>query len=101
MRQWGENRASLGDNVAFIETALLRTAGIDRMVDGVWHVTAPSAVRIERVQARSGLTAQQVQERMDAQLDEERVAPGEQVIINDNDSALIPQVLKLLLPFKN
>jgi dephospho-CoA kinase len=101
MRQWSDKRAALGDQVAFVETALLRTAGIDRMVDDVWHVTAPAAVRIERVQARSGLTAQQVQERMDAQREEERVIPGEQVIINDNDTALIPQVIKLLSSFKN
>lgn len=101
MRLWSDKRAALGDQVAFVETALLRTAGIDRMVDDVWHVTAPAAVRIERVQARSGLTAQQVQERMDAQREEERVTPGEQVIINDNDTALIPQVVKLLSSFKN
>ena len=101
MRLWSDKRAILGDQVAFVETALLRTAGIDRMVDDVWHVTAPAAVRIERVQARSGLTAQQVQERMDAQRDEECVTPDEQVIINDNDTALIPQVIKLLSSFKN
>ena len=96
LMQWANNRASLGNKIAFVETALLRTAGLDQVVNDVWHVTAPSSVRIKRVQARSGLTAQQVKDRMDAQIDEDRIAPGEHVIINDNDSALLPQVMRLL-----
>jgi len=48
------------------------------------------------VMKRSGLTAQQVQERIAAQQGEEAVASGEHVIINDNDHALMPQVLQLL-----
>ena len=96
LMQWANNRASLGNKIAFVETALLRTAGLDQVVNDVWHVTAPSSVRIKRVQARSGLTAQQVKDRMDSQIDEDRIAPGEHVIINDNDSALLPQVMRLL-----
>jgi dephospho-CoA kinase len=96
MQRWAKLQADGGANVAFIETALLRTAGLDQLVDGVWHVTAPADVRIERVMARSGLTAQQVQERIDAQSIEDSVADGEQVIINDNDTALLPQVTHLL-----
>ena len=96
MQRWAEKRAALGDKVAFVETALLHTAGLDHVVDDVWHVTAPDDVRIERVQSRSGLTPEQVMNRMEAQRDEERIAPGEQVITNDNDSALLPQVMRLL-----
>jgi dephospho-CoA kinase len=101
LKRWGNDRASQGDKLAFVETALLRTAGLDSMVDSVWHVTAPVGVRIARVQARSGLTAQQVLERMTAQRDEERVDPGEHIITNDNNQALLPQVLCLLASSKN
>ena len=94
--RWADELAHAGSTVAFVETALLRTAGLDSMVDDVWHVTAPAEVRIERVMARSGLTAQQVKERMAAQSAEETVAPGEKVIVNDNTSALLPQVIGLL-----
>ena len=101
MMRWGEKRAASGDKAAFVETALLRTAHLDSVVDDVWHVTAPSEVRIKRVQSRSGLSPQQVMERMEAQRDEERINPGEQVIINDNNTALFPQVMRLLSSIQN
>ena len=96
MQRWAGEQAALGADTAFVETALLRTSGLDRLVDEVWHVTAPDDVRIDRVMARSGLTSEQVKERMAAQLIEESVMDGEQVIINDNDTALLPQVTRLL-----
>ena len=96
LMSWAERQRAQGATVAFCETALLRTSGLDRVVDGVWHVTAPDEVRINRVMARNGFTAQQVKDRMAAQIHEDSVAAGEQVIVNDNASALLPQVLKLL-----
>ena len=96
MQHWGRKLADGGAQVAFVETALLRTAGLDRLMDEVWHVTAPASVRIPRVMARSGLTAQQVQDRIASQAAEEAVAPGEHVIVNDGVSAILPQVIHLL-----
>lgn len=96
MQLWAEEQAAKGAQAAFVETALLRTARLDHVVDEIWHVTAPDRVRIKRVIARSGLTAQQVRERMTAQVVEDQVADGEQVIVNDNTAAILPQVLKLL-----
>ena len=93
---WADEQADAGATMAFVETALLRTAGLDRVVDEVWHVTAPDQVRIDRVIARSGLTAEQVKERMAAQCDEDAVADGEQILVNDNVTALLPQVVQLL-----
>ena len=96
MQQWAQRQADNGARVAFVETALLRTAGLDRLVDEVWHVTAPASVRIPRVMARSGLTEQQVRERIAAQSVEDALATGEQPIINDDVTAVLPQVLNLL-----
>lgn len=96
MMQWAETLAGKGADVAFIETALLRTAGLDKLVDEVWHVTAPTDIRIERVMARSGLTAQQVRDRIASQTVEEEAAPNEKVIVNDDTSAVLPQVIHLL-----
>lgn len=90
---WSHERQA---SLCFVETALLRTARLDQVVDGIWHVTAPQEVRISRVMARSGLTAEQVKERISAQATEDSIATGEHVIINDNDTALLPQVLHLL-----
>ena len=96
MIRWKTVQQERGALVAFCETALLRTSGLDRVVDTVWHVTAPKPVRISRVMTRSGLTAQQVKDRMAAQALEENVAAGEQVIDNDNCTPLLPQVISLL-----
>lgn len=96
MQRWALSQAESGAEIAFVETALLRTARLDLIVDKVWHVTAPDQVRIKRVMKRSGLTEQQVRDRMAAQVDEDSVADGEQVIINDNDNAVLPQVARLL-----
>ena len=96
LQQWAESQARKGARLAFVETALLRTASLDRVVDSVWHVTAPTDIRIKRVMARSGLTAQQVQDRIAAQLAEDDIATGEHAIINDNTTALLPQVMRLL-----
>lgn len=96
MQQWAQRQADNGARVAFVETALLRTAGLDRLVDEVWHVTAPASVRIPRVMARSGLTEQQVRERIAAQSVEDALATGEHPIINDDVTAVLPQVLNLL-----
>ena len=96
MQQWAQRQADNGARVAFVETALLRTAGLDRLVDEVWHVTAPASVRIPRVMARSGLTEQQVRERIAAQSVEDALATGEHPIINDDLTAVLPQVLNLL-----
>ena len=96
MLRWADDQAHQGAKLAFVETALLRTAGLDRVVDSVWHVTAPTDVRIQRVMIRSGLTAQQVQDRITAQSIEDSLASGEHAIINDNTTALLPQVTRLL-----
>ena len=94
--RWAMKQAREGASVAFVETALLRTASLDQVVDGVWHVTAPDDVRISRVMTRSGLSAEQVKARMKAQAAEDCIADGESVIINDNDTALLPQIVNLL-----
>lgn len=96
LQRWAGEQSARGAAVAFVETALLRTASLDRVVDDVWHVTAPDEVRIQRVMARNGFSREQVQARIVSQSLEDSIAPGEQVIVNDNDHALLPQVTRLL-----
>ena len=92
--RWSAERSRKGASLAFVETALLRTAALDQVVDQVWHVTAPATVRIDRVMARSGLTAAQV--RIHSQALEDEIAPGEHELINDNTRSLLAQVMSLL-----
>ncbi len=96
IQRWANEQAAIGAKLAFVETALLRTAGLTELVDAVWHVTAPADVRIHRVMSRSGLTVAQVRDRMAAQSAEETIASGEHAIINDGATAVMPQISLLL-----
>lgn len=93
INEWCESR-----NPAFIETAILYQSGLDGMVNEVWEVIAPGELRIERVIRRSGLTREQIEDRMRAQ-DSYTIAtphPVRREIVNDGVMALLPQVEKLL-----
>lgn len=96
MLLWAKQQEERGAVKAFVETALLHTSRLDHLVDMVWHVSAPTRLRVKRVMTRSQLTSQQVHDRMAAQAIEEEPAAGEQVIINDDVNAVLPQVIKLI-----
>lgn len=84
---------------AFVETAILYQSGLNRMVDEVWEVTAPEAVRVCRVMQRNSMTEAQVIERIEAQRyqpDAEEVHACVREIVNDGSSALLPQIGRLL-----
>lgn len=78
----------------FVETAVLRESGVERLVDGVIVVTAPTELRIARVMSRNGATREQVEARIAAQGD--FLFPDSRVIVNDERHALIPQLRELL-----
>ena len=83
--------------VAFVETAILRESGLNRLVDGIWHVTAPKEVRIERVMKRNNLPREAVEARILSQKAEEGSCGMPEVkIINDDRHAVLPQVMRLL-----
>ncbi|MDE6222481.1 MAG: dephospho-CoA kinase [Muribaculaceae bacterium] len=89
--RWVDSRSQ---EILFVETAILYESGFDALVGEVWEVTAPDALRIERVIKRSGLTANEIQRRIDAQAACAR--PGHRLIVNDNVRPVIPQILNLL-----
>jgi dephospho-CoA kinase len=67
-------------------------AGIDFMI-GVY---APQHLRIQRAMARDNISRQEVINRMNKQIDEEiKMRLCDAVIINDEQTLVIPQVLKL------
>lgn len=78
------------------EAALLFEAGSYKQLDKIIVVTAPKDVRIERVMKRDGVTAEQVEARMDHQWSEEqKVALADYIIANDGQHELIDQVMQL------
>lgn len=95
LRQWV---ACQGRPVAFVETAILYESRLDREVDEVWEICAPSEIRIERVMRRSGLTEEQVLARMSAQdsFVPEKYHQCVNVIVNDGCVPVLPQIEHLL-----
>ena len=83
-------------DIVMIETALMRQSGLNNMADVVWRVVAPDEVRVARVQQRSGLTAHQVQDRIEAQRRKESPFDGEVILVNDGVKALLPQVFNAI-----
>lgn len=78
----------------FVETAILYESEFDKLVNGVWEVTAPDETRIQRVIKRNGLTREDVEKRISSQGN--KTNPYHKIILNDGITPLLPQVLQLL-----
>lgn len=82
---------------SFVETAILVEAGMHTMVDEVWNVTAPTETRILRVIRRNATTRDKVLERINSQsASMSEVTVPVKSIINDGNTAILPQLIALL-----
>jgi dephospho-CoA kinase len=78
------------------EAALLFESGSHKQLDHIIGVFSPQQTRLERVMKRDNVTAEQVMQRLEKQMDEEaKMKLCDSVIINDEKEMLIPQVLGL------
>jgi dephospho-CoA kinase len=76
------------------EAAIIFEAGLEKNYDYIICVTAPEALRVERVLERDHSTAEKIRQRMKQQMDEqEKINRSNFVINNDGTRALLPQVL--------
>lgn len=81
----------------FVETAILVEAGMQTMIDEVWNVTAPVETRIARVMSRNATTRDKVMERINSQSTSmSKVHVPVKNIVNDGDTAILPQIITLL-----
>jgi dephospho-CoA kinase len=88
--------AGLSAPYAVKEAALLFEGGAVAGLDFVVGVTAPVSLRLHRVMQRDGLSREQVQQRMQRQLDENiKMKLCDSVLVNDEQRPLLPQVLEL------
>jgi dephospho-CoA kinase len=79
-----------------IESAILFESGFNRWVDITVAVLAPVEIRIHRVQKRDRLEREAVLSRIRNQMsDEERIDLTDYALMNDDVSALLPQVENL------
>lgn len=90
-----------GDELQFVECAILYQAGIDSLCDKVVAVTAPEDVRLERVIARDHSTIDEVRARMRAQEIEKDLQRADLVVNNDGKTEIMVICLQIQDFFRN
>lgn len=94
-RQWVAHYGS--DEWIGMESAILIESGFQEEVDFVVLVYAPLEVRIERVLKRDSSSRELILKRVEAQMsDELKRNQADHIIVNDGETPLIPQVLKVI-----
>ena len=79
-----------------MEAAILYESGTYKMLNKVITVTAPKQLRISRALSRENLTKQIIENIQKNQiLDEEKVKRSHYVILNDNKTLILPQILRI------
>lgn len=93
----GENWANRQTSEYILkEAALFFESNSYRLQDAIILVTAPLELRIERVMKRDGLSRGEVLKRIANQMPEEdKLKLADYIIVNDEISPLLPQVLKV------
>ena len=89
---WAHNNQ--GDELLFVETAILKESNLEQLFDNIIYVTAPIDIRIRRVMKRSNLTHSQVIERINNQ--DSTIPQNAAIIINDDTNSIIAQTLQIL-----
>lgn len=94
-RQWAARFGS--GQLVGMESAILIESGFREEVDFLVMVYAPLKVRVERAIRRDRSTKELVMKRIEAQMsDETKRNHADFVIVNDDETLIIPQVLKLI-----
>lgn len=94
LRRW---RDTSSDKTVWVETAILYASRLDREVDEVWEVTAPTELRVQRVMKRNSMSREQVLARISSQsTTAAQLHPLTKSIINDGVEPVLPQILSLL-----
>jgi len=88
--------------LVFKEAAIIFEHGLEKFLDEVWVVSAPENIRIQRVIDRSGLSEQEIRERMSKQLPPALLdAKATRILYNDSCKLLIPQIISALEQVNN
>ena len=81
-----ESLRDQGTKVVVVEAALLFEAGWDSLVDEVWATDSPVETVIERLEARNGMSAEEVLKRIDSQMDRSERLGRAQVIVDNGEN---------------
>lgn len=93
--RWAEERNAF--SIVGIESAILIESGFEDEVDLVIMVYAPLEIRIQRAIKRDCSTRELIMKRIQSQMDdEEKSEYVGYMIVNDDETPLMPQVLELM-----
>ncbi len=99
---WASEREAEGVEIVGLESAILFSSGFDRFVDRCVAVVAPDELRVARAAQRDRASEEQVRARIASQMPQSEVAErADYVVVNDEQSLLWPQVLRLIEELKN
>ena len=90
--QWVQQQQS---PIVFVESAILHQAHMDNTLEHIWLVKADDETRIQRVIQRNNTTRQDVEARIATQCDPP-IDHRTHIITNNNNDAILPQIMKLL-----
>jgi dephospho-CoA kinase len=85
------------EQIVFNESALLIETGSYNRFDKTILITAPEAIKIERITKRDRLDFDEIKKRFGAQLnDETKIEKADFIIKNDEEALIIPQINSIL-----
>ena len=93
--QWAEEQQS---SIVFIESAILFSSGLNKIIDKTIYVDAPQEIRLQRAILRDNATTEAISARIKNQINGDKYARthSDYIINNDNTSLLIPQIISIL-----
>lgn len=92
--RWAELQAT---DILVFESAIIFENGLEKYFDKIIAVVAPQKSRIERVKRRSGLSRKEILNRIKNQTSSKTLRQrADYVVINDDQTAIIPQVERIL-----
>ena len=92
--RWAELQAA---HILVFESAIIFENGLEKYFDKIIAVVAPQKLRIERVKMRSGMSRKEILNRIKNQTSSKTLRQrADYVVINDDRTAIIPQVERIL-----
>ena len=92
--RWAERQST---DILVFESAIIFENGLEKYFDKIIAVVAPQKLRIERVKRRSGLARKEILNRIKNQTSSKTLRQrADYVVINDDRTAIIPQVERIL-----
>lgn len=93
--QWAKEQQS---ELVFIESAILFSSGLDKIIDLVIYIDAPQDLRLQRAIKRDKTSTEAISARINSQVHDNEFAYTHSnfIIKNDNKTLITPQIIAIL-----